>query len=93
MLAGMKTLRSLPVLVVGLLAVSACPGGIESRVCKQYFEQSEQCAAKSEPAKAEELRAMDKLARDGFSKQKDKPGVEEACREMLATLAKDPACK
>lgn len=93
MLAGMKTLRSLPVLVVGLLAVSACPGGIESRVCKQYFELAEQCAAKSEPAKAAELRGLAKLARDGFSKQQDKARVEESCGEMLTTLKGDAACK
>jgi len=93
MLAGMKTLRYLPVLVVGLLAASACPGGVESRVCKQFFELSEQCAAKAEPARAEELRSLAKLARDGFTKQANKPGVEESCSEMLAMLQSDPACK
>jgi hypothetical protein len=89
----MKTLRSVPFLVVGLLVVSACPGGVESRVCKQYFEVSEQCAAKAEPARAQALRDLAKLARDGLTKLADKPAVEESCKEMLATLRSDPACK
>lgn len=89
----MKTLRCVPFLVVGLLATSACPGGVESRVCKQYFELTETCAAKAEPAYAEGLRDLAKLAREGFTKLNNKPRVEESCAEMLATLQADPACK
>lgn len=89
----MKHLRSVPFLVVGLLAMSACPGGVESRVCKQYFEETERCAAKTDPERAELLRSMSKLAHDGFKKQPNKDGVEESCAEMLATLKADPACK
>ena len=88
----MKHLRSVPFLVVGLLAASACPGGLESRVCKQYFEESERCAAKAEPARAEQLRSMVKLAQDGFKKQPSEQ-VEESCAGMLATLQADAACK
>ncbi len=89
----MKHLRCVPFLVVGLLAVSACPGGVESRVCKQYFEAVEQCAAKAGPERAEQLRSMAALAREGFTKHPDKTGVEDGCRGMLATLEADPGCK
>lgn len=88
----MKHLRSVPFLVVGLLAASACPGGLESSVCKQYFEESERCAAKAEPARAEQMRAMVKLVREGFQKQPDKP-VEESCTDMLAALQRDTSCR
>jgi hypothetical protein len=89
----MKPLRSVPVLVVGLLAVSACPGGVESRVCKRYFEQAEQCAAKAKPADAEAVRSMAKLAREGFTNQGNKSGVEEGCAKLLEMLQADPVCK
>jgi len=89
----MKPLRSVPFLFVGLLLASACPGGLQSRVCVEYFEQAEQCAAKAEPAKAEALRSIARLAREGFEKQQNKPGVEESCAGMLKTLKADAACK
>ncbi len=89
----MKPLRIAPFLVVGLLALGACPGGVESRVCKQYFEQAEQCAAKAKPAEAQEMRDMAKLARDGFTNQGNKSGVEESCAKLLEMLQADPTCK
>ncbi len=91
----MKPLRSVPFVfvgLVGLLLASACPGGLQSRVCVEYFELAEQCAAKAEPVQAEALRSVARLAREGFEKQ-NKPRVEESCAAMLKTLKADAACK
>ena len=58
----MKPLRSVPPLFVGLLLASACAGGLQSRVCVEYFEQAEQCAAPRVQARDPAARAR---GRDG----------------------------
>jgi hypothetical protein len=85
--------RSCLPLVTGLLLASACPGGTKSRVCTDYFERAEQCAAKSEPAQAALIRSVAKLAREGFENNRNEPRVEESCKQMLETLLEDPNCR
>lgn len=87
----MNFTRTSLLLAAGLLA-SACPGGIQSRVCREYFDKAEQCAAKAPPAQAELIRDVARLAREGFEKNQNQPRVEESCQTMLETLSKDPAC-
>ena len=91
----MTTLSRAPfLLVAGLLTASACPGGTESRVCNEYFEAAERCAAKSPPPKAQMLRSVVKLAQEGLAKNNDnKRAVEETCEKMHAELRTDPDCK
>ena len=79
--------------LAGVLLASACPGGVKSHVCKEYFDRAEACAAKSPPDKAAMLRSLAKFAEDGFKNNQNKPGVEDSCREMLTTLESDPDCK
>lgn len=79
--------------LAGLLLASACPGGTESRVCTEYFDRAETCAAKAPAQKAEMLRGIAKLTKDGLKNNQNKTGVEDTCREMLETLNTDPDCK
>ena len=79
--------------LAGLLLATACPGGTESRVCKEYFDRAEACAAKAAPEKAQMLRGLAKLAREGFETNQNKTGVEDSCRDMLDQLNADPDCK
>ncbi len=79
--------------LAGLLLATACPGGTESRVCTQYFDRVETCAAKAPPVKAEMLRGLAKFARDGLKDSQNKQGVEDSCRDMLDQLNADPDCK
>ena len=79
--------------LAGLLLATACPGGTESRVCTQYFDRVEACAAKAPPEKAEMLRGLAKFARDGLKDSQNKQGVEDSCRDMLDQLNADPDCK
>ncbi|HEY0136190.1 MAG TPA: hypothetical protein VGB85_19030 [Nannocystis sp.] len=79
--------------LAGLLLATACQGGTKSGVCKEYFERAEQCAARATPEKAEMLRGLAKLAREGFEDNQNKTGVEESCRDMLDQLNADPDCK
>lgn len=89
----MTTPRALFVFIAGLVT-SACPGGTESRVCNEYFEAAEQCAAKSPPLKAEGLRGLVNLAKEGLARNNEhKRAVEDSCRSMLETLRTDPECK
>jgi hypothetical protein len=80
-------------LLAGLLLASACPGGLKSRVCQQYLERNEQCAAKSGPERAQALRALASLTRTGFEKNQDSARVEESCKRMLEDLENDASCK
>lgn len=89
----MNFTRSSFIFVAGLLLASACPGGLESRVCSDYFEKAEQCAAKAEPTQAELIRGVARLTREGFEKSANKPRVEESCKRMLETLKKDHNCE
>ena len=79
--------------LAGLLLASACPGGTESRVCNEYFDRVEACAAKVPAQKAELLRGIAKLTKDGLKNNQNKTGVEDICRDMLDTLGADPDCK
>lgn len=79
--------------LAGLLVATACPGGLESKTCTTYFERNEQCAARAKPEKAQMLRGLAKLARDGFKNNSNKTGIEESCQDMLANLEADPDCK
>ncbi len=91
----MTTLSRAPFfLVAGLLLASACPGGTESRVCNEYFQAAEQCAAKAQPQKADMLRSVVKLAQEGLARNNDnKRAVEATCEKMHEELRKDPECK
>lgn len=85
--------RSCLPLVAGLLLAGACPGGTKSRVCTEYFERAEQCAAKAPPAQADLIRSVARLAREGFENNRNEPRVEESCKNMLKTLLEDPNCQ
>lgn len=80
------------IFVTGLLFAIVCPGGTKSRACTEYFDLSEQCAAKSPPHQAEVLRGVARMAREAFEETTDLPQFEENCKKMTALLREDPNC-